>query len=58
MERDPGGERVEAYREAADGLERRKARLVSDCDNGNDSRTGVECRDFVNFIAEAAAGNA
>jgi hypothetical protein len=58
IERDPGGERVEAYKEAADGLERRKARLVSDCDNGSDSNTGVECRDFVSFMADAAAGNA
>jgi hypothetical protein len=58
MDREPGGESVEAYKEAADGFERRKARLVSDCDNGNDSRTGVECLDFVSFMADAAAGNA
>lgn len=60
IEREPGGERVEAYKEAAEGLDRRKARLVSDCDNGDngDSKTGVECRVLVSFIPDAAAGRA
>lgn len=52
-ERDPGGVRVEAYREAVEGLGRRKGRLASDCERGSAS-TGW--RVLGSLMVEAAIG--
>lgn len=56
MDLEPGGDSVDAYSEALEGLERRKGREVSEL--GNDSMVDVECRVLGNFMVEAAMGNA
>lgn len=55
---EPGGESVDAYSEAADGFDLRRARLDSDCDMRTDSSAEVECLDLEGFKDAAAAGSA
>jgi hypothetical protein len=56
MDLEPGGDSVEAYREAA--VDRRKTSEDSEGDVGNGSMVDVECLMYENLAAEAAAGNA
>lgn len=51
MDLEPGGVRVEAYRLAADGWERRKGRLISDWER--DMLSSVPC--LLGSLMEAAA---
>ena len=53
--REPGGDNVDAYKDAAEGFDLRYVRFDSDCDRGRESMAGVECRVLGSFITTARA---
>ena len=55
---EPGGDSVEAYKDAAEGFDLRKGRLASDCDKGKESMRAPGCLILGSFAVEAAIGSA